>query len=361
MAGCRPQAERVLNHSTQYFPAPAAETTPIIEVLRAWDRAEPGRYPLSFGGYGWFTKTPEDYRESLYIEFACAIDALAERRWSFELIARPGEPARARVTFAPGRVVTASDDDQYAAFVRATVYAISAQVRQGATGDPLVRAVSLTGLPVTGAGADLTGTTPAQDLRVWSRIEPHRFDKGATHYSSPLYRGKGGNVLAPVARAMVVLQYVTTGSVFESAHLHGWTVRLAGIVSAEGRTRYEVVVEFENGQMAGGRFSTPGPACVKAYLAALKLTGDGSISIVPHPRDRFMYPIVVVHTDRRFKYRSYIVREDREAYVTGTFAVSESEFYLKNVPAGMVKLDRQATPEEIEASVAMGILPAPWP
>lgn len=351
------------DHGTEYIPAPGAETTPILEVLKAWDRAEPGRYPLSFGGYAWFTKTPEDHSASLSIEFACAIDALAERRWSFELIDQPGEPTRAYVTFASGRVVTASDEDHYAALIRATAHAIGAQLRQDATGVPLIRAVSLTGVPVTEAEADLSVTTPAQDLRVWSRIEPHRFDKGSTHYSSPLHRGKGGNVLAPAPRAAVALQYFTTGSVFESALLHGWAIRLAAVVDAEGRTRYEAAVGIESGRVAVGYFSTPGPACVKAYLAGLKLMGDGSISIVPHPKDRFTYPVVVVRADRPFKYRSYIGDENREALVTGAFAVSEVDVdpYLKGFPAGLIKLDREPTPEEIETSVALGILPTPWP
>lgn len=347
----------------QYFAAPPAEETPIAGVLRTWQRYEAGRFPLRFGGLTWGDRSPETHSQDLTYEFAAAIDALQQRAWPFELVAEVTGRAIVRVAYAPNRVATATDNDPMAAFIRAAAFALSVQLRSEPTGLPLVLATSFTGLPVTEGGNRPRVTTPVEDLRVWSRLEPHRFDKGATHYSSPLYRGRGGNVLAPAMRAMVVLQYVTAASVFESAGLHGWTTQLAGVVGENGQTLYQAQIDLPDGQAATGEYTTPGPATVKAYLAALRLASNNQISLIPHPKDRFSYSVVAAHTNKTYRYRIVEGKQVRYADATGTFAAFENDLRpdRDGVPNDLVILDRAPTPEEIELAVASGRLPAPWP
>ena len=349
--------------TVQYFAAPPAEDTPIVEVLRAWQRIEPGRYPLRFGGLTWGNRTAETHSKHLTFEFAAAVEALQQRSWPFELTVDFSGRTVVQVAYAPGRVATATDNDPMAAFIRAAVFALSVQLRQEPTGHPLVLAVTFTGLPATGGGDQPRATSPVEDVRVWGRLEPHRFDKGATHYSSPLYRGLGGNVLAPAMRAMVVLQYVTAAAVFESAGLHGWTTQLAGVVSDNGQTIYRAQVNLPDGRAAQGSYATPGPAAVKAYLAGLRLASDNQISLTPHPKDRFSYNVVVANTSKTYRYRVVTGGAVHYADATGTFAVFERDLEsdMNTVPHDLAILDRFPTPEEIALAVASGRLPAPWP
>jgi len=345
--------------TTQTFPAPAAADTPILEVLKIWQQAEPGRYPLKFGNLTWGRDTPEDHTKSLTFEFAAAIDALAQRGWSFDLNVNMAGETTAQVAYAPGRVATASDTDPLGALIRATVFALSVQVRKERSGGSQVLAVSFAGTPLT-SNQDLPNATrPAEDIRVWSRIEPHRFNEGARHITSPLYRGAGGSVLAPVFRGMIVLQYVTAPAVFESAGLHGWTTRLTGSVGGTGQTVYRAEVTLTDGCTGSAAYPTPGPASVKAYLAALKINSGGELSLTPHPKDRFSHPLVVVHTDKEYRYTLASEREPRWASTTGTFAVFNLDLHSFNrdLPDDLVILDREPTVQEIEMAVASGILP----
>lgn len=344
---------------TQTFPAPAAADTPILEVLRTWQHVEPGRYPLKFGNLTWGRETPDDYIKSLTFEFAAAIDALAQRGWPFELNVNMAGESTAQVAYAPDRVATAADTDPLGALIRATVFALSVQLRKERSGRSQVLAISFTGTPLT-SNQDLpSASRPTEDIRVWSRIEPHRFDKGARHITSPLYRGAGGSVLAPVLRGMTLLQYVTAPAVFESAGLHGWTTRLTGSTGAAGQATYQAEVTLPDGRTGSAAYPTPGPASVKAYLAALKVNSEGKLSLVPHPKDRFSHPLVVVHTDKEYRYALASEREPRWASTTGTFAVLDLNLgpTNKDLPDDLVVLEREPTVQEIEMAVACGILP----
>lgn len=344
---------------TQTFQAPAAADTPILEVLKTWQQVEPGRYPLKFGNLTWGRETPEDHTKSLTFEFAAAIDALAQRGWPFDLNVNMAGETTSQVAYAPGRVATATDTDPLGALIRATVFALSVQVRKERSGGSQVLAVSFAGTPLTSNQNLANATRPAEDIRMWSRIEPHRFNRGAQHITSPLYRGAGGSVLAPVFRGMIVLQYVTAPAVFESAGLHGWPTRLTSSVGGTGQTIYRAEVTLPDGRTGSATYPTPGPASVKAYLAALKINSEGQISLVPHPKDRFSHPLVVVHTDKEFRYMLAGEREPRWASTTGTFAVLNLNLdpTNKHLPDDLVILDREPTVQEIEMAVASGILP----
>lgn len=166
-------------------------------------------------------------------------------------------------------------------------------------------------------------------------------------------------MLAPVFRGMIVLQYVTAPAVFESAGLHGWTTRLTGSVGGTGQTIYRAEVTLPDGRTGSATYPTPGPASVKAYLAALKANSNGRLSLVPHLKDRFSHRLVVVHTNKEYRYMLAGEREPRWASTTGTFAVFDLNLgpTNKDLPDDLVTLEREPTAQEIEMAVASGLLP----
>lgn len=343
----------------QYFPAAASEATPIVEVLRSWQRIEPRLYPIRFGIHVWGRDTPEEHSELLTYEFAAAIDALAERLWPFDLNVNMAGKSEARVAFANGRIATATDVDPLAAFIRATVHALVLQPGRERSKHPLVLAVSSDSAPVTSDDNEPRVTPPADDVRAWSRLEPHRFNKGSQHYTAPLYRGAGLNVLAPAFRAKNYIHYATAPSVFESADLHGWTTRLAGTISAKGKRVYHATVNLPEGRTASGTYATPGPATVKAYLEALKAASADRISTLPQPKALYSYPLLVIHTNEKYWFPIAGRGEPRYAHATGTLVVPET--YLSRPhdwpPDDLEILEREPTAEEIDRSAALGILP----
>lgn len=349
--------------------APGADT-PIVDVLKRWHELEPGRYVqreqdgvpelrLHFGGHNWF-HAPDEPSGDLMSEFAAAFDATAQRRWAIDLHFPANGTSSARVSIAPERSAISSGVEHLGAFVRATVHALSSQVEREPAGPAEFWGVTLTGRPGMRHYKIPRQTEPNEDLRVWARLEPDRFDMGTSHHSTPLYRGRGSNVLAPVTRAVHYLQYVTAPAVFESTALHGWDARLRSCLTPDGHPFYQCVITLPDGRVALGHYPTPGPAAVRAYLKALLLASNDTISIVPQPTDRFVYEVVVAHTDGWCEIP--IDKPDKYARVTGSFAVSKGivEEGRCRGSGDLKVLDRMATAAEVEASVAAGVLPAPW-
>lgn len=339
--------------------APSAEQVSVTGVLQTWKEVEQGRYPLRFGGTTWSFYSIEKPSRHLLAESAAATDALAQRNLPSVLTVEPDGKVSAAAAFAPGQVAAAEGTDPHEVFVRAVVHALdmNRSTEQADTG-ALVRAVSFAGLPATAQGRMPNVTLPAEDLRVWGRLEPERFSGGTGHYSSPLYRGSDGNVLAPVLRAMIALQYFTVGPVIESALLHGWSFRLISAPEG-GKPVYRASVTLKDGRTVGGIFATPGPAAVKAYLAGLKAAGGEAVNLVPHPKDRFRDRILAVHSDEGITVTVHNGSARHEAIVSGTVAVMDGyrARFRQNPPADMVILDRGPTPQEVATSVELGILP----
>lgn len=122
---------------------------------------EPGRYtPLRYGGLTWLNRTPEKPSRLLMHEFAAAIEALQQRSWQFELLVAMTGKTVAQVTCSPNRVATATDTDPMAAVVRATVFALSVQLRKNPTDLPLVLAIAFPGLLATDGDEARRSTTP---------------------------------------------------------------------------------------------------------------------------------------------------------------------------------------------------------
>lgn len=349
----------VLDHGCMLI-APTPDELPLREVFSLWAEAEPQRFPLTFGGHNWRRVAPEDHSDWLLCEYAAAVEAASHNGWRVELLASLTGLSFASVEFARGKIVHASCADPIEAFIRAVVQALALTVADRVGLRPPPTVLSFTGVPVTEmTSGRLSKTLPVEDMRVWARLEPERFSRGANHSTSPRYRGSHCNVLAPAFRAMVVLQYWPVGCVIEACTEHGWTLSLRTLAARGTGPHYECSIALPDGRVAKGVFATPAPACVKAYLQALHLESGEQLSITPHPKDKFMYRVVAARTNSWLKLKKHRKSEPEDIELTGTFAVFEIDLKSlhSEVPEDLVVLERDPTGEEIEASVAAGVLP----
>lgn len=339
----------------------------VSEVLRLWNHIEPDRFPLRFGGLGWFI-TWESFKRTSFIEFGSALDAAAGHGWCLELSAPAHSPEAespaytASVTFQPGRRSTITNPERIEALLRAVVLATSLAEGNLPVHQESLLGVSLTGLPLTETNPPHT-SHPAEDMRVWSRLEPERFENGGHHHTSPKYRGTPCAVLAPVHRGMAVLQYMPALSVMEAVADLGWGFQLHGARVKSGGYLYKCTIALSDGTKTTATYPTAGPACVKAHLAALAHDRGKPECMIPRPTDRFTREVVKIKCSQPCKLRTPY-RDDWEwVELNGDFAVfaGDLETLAIDDSAHFTVLDSLPTHEEVEASVAAGLLPAPWP
>lgn len=340
-------------------------TMELPKLLERWRNVEPARFPYRFGGMGW-SEPGKNLERAGFVELGVAVDAANERGWPIELrsvvTANAVTRYEASVTYAPLGVAALTHDNPIDALLRAVVLASCLQVGRPATRSANISAIAVTSFPLTESGVPPT-TTPAEDLRVWSRIEPEWFGGKSGHYASPTYQGTSCYVLAPVHRGLVALQYMPTLTVSEAASSRNWGFRVRSEVLANGGARYECEITLKGGSVARAYYPTIAPACVKAYLTALVIASGGGLNIVPAPTDRFFYKVVAIECQPGCRLRTPH-RDDQEwAEFTGTFAAREVDLERLVIDGdpGFTIVDHEPTSEEVDASVAGGLLPPPWP
>lgn len=335
----------------------------LANVLTLWREAEPQRFPYRFGGMGWF-EPASDIGRTGFKELGAAVEAADVHGWPFELrsVVTPDSTIayEATVRYGPLGATTIRNAEPIEALLRAMVVASVLPWWEPARREPSILGMAMTSFPLTANGVPPT-TTPAQDLRVWARTEPEWFGGTPSHHASPTHRGVPCHVLAPVHRALVALMYMPALTVVEAAASRNWGFRVRSQLIEGRAAEYECEITLPDGSVArGATYPAIAPACVKAYLAALELTSAGELDLAPRPTDRFMHEVLAVECEPGRRLRT-IYNQDREwAQVSGTLAVRSCDLdrIALDVPPRFRVIEHVLSADEVEAAVAVGLLPA---
>jgi len=342
------------------------ERMKLTNVLKKWREVEPRRFPYRFGGMGWGEPDP-DLQTARFKELGAAVDASDLHGWPLELrsvVTSSGSiEYEARVVYAPLGVATNRTADPAEALLRAVVTAST--MRQG---EPLKREPSIVGMAVTSFPLTVNDipptTTPAEDLRVWARAEPEWFGGSSGHLASPTYRGTACHVLAPVHRALVALMYMPALTVAEATAKRNWGFRVRSELQDGRAAEYECEIALPNGAVVrGGSYPAIAPACVKAYLSALGTVSGEELDLTRRPTDRFSYEAIAIECEPGCRLRTPRGHGEEGMELVGRYVVlsCDLERIALSKPAGFKVVQHVPTVEEVDASVAVGLLPAPWP